>query len=408
MPDGAALILQGLPGRDYQLGTYLDTGDVNGDGYDDILTGGGISSTTILYMGSPLITSSTPQTVTTYPDEVAVSFHYEASSEDQITCDINGDGYADMILETYNKVWGVLGHPGITMTTPITIELGVDQVDFEIVGFQSTRGSFPGGGNLGCGDFDGDGISDLIVGSEYESPGGRVDAGAVFIFRGTSAITFTHPITLQAYTDADAIIEGLDGPFMVTLGDNLGARIEVADINADGKQDLILGAPGGDGINNWYPDSGEVYLLLGRELNGQSIDLAAEAQWVAYVLDDRSTYLGYSIGAGDFDRDGRDEVILGCPLCNSLSALPWTSGTTYIFDADQLQGSFFLDQAASLAIYPNPADQNFGWNVGAIDLDADGFDDPAIGKSVYWDGPNIIMFLSYPIRYQTYFPWMVK
>jgi hypothetical protein len=402
-PQQAALILQGTGGWQPQLGTYLDSGDLNGDGYDDIIVGSGTQGTTYVYLGSSNITATSPLTVMVTPSTMALTVW--GAYDGVIACNVNGDAYDDLFVENQRGLWGILGNSGLSMTHPLTMEVGIDPVDVWITGFQVDFWVSPISGNLGCGDVDGDGYDDLVVGSFGESPGGRFSAGRVYVIRGSTQISSSHPTTVDVSYQADLVIEGIDGD-RPENGDLLGTSLAVGDVNSDGRADLILGAPYADGPNNSIHSAGEVYLWLGRDLDGQTVNIGSEAKWVLYG-DGEASHLGLATGTGDVDGDGRAEVILGCESCGRLSVYPYTSGRGYAIDADQISGTHCVTTKASLEISSSEERPFLGRAVEAIDIDIDGYQDIVI-TAISWPASKvdseIVLIVSYPIRYRTFLP----
>jgi hypothetical protein len=399
MPQQAASILQGAT-QDSQLGVNLDSGDLNGDGYTDIVAG--TWSQDYVYLGSSNITKTSPLTVTVTPDAVALTIlHPDARFA---VCNLNGDGYDDLILESPQRVRGILGNAQLSMTSPLTIDVMTDPTDFTITMPPPDSWWAPAHGNLGCGDVDGDGYNDLVIGVSGESPGGRYLAGRVYVIRGSSQFTYSHPITIEVPSQADAVIEGIDGGEWGRVGgDGLGHSVAVADVNGDSLADLLLGAPGANGPNNSAQLIGESYLWLGRELHGQIVDLSTEVEWVLYG-DQEMSRLGCAIQAGDFDNDSRAEALFGCVDCNKQSVPPLAGGG-YVVDAEQVQGSHGITQVASLVVYPSAesASIGIGGNADVIDLDADGYDDLILTAGT-WGEEGRVFVLSYPVRYRIFLP----
>jgi hypothetical protein len=319
-------------------------------------------------------------------------------------CNLNGDAYDDLFVQTPNKVWG-LGSSQLSMTNPITINAQTEIVDVAITGFQPTVWETPGKSDIECGDVDGDGYNDLVIGVPGDSPGGRHTAGSVYIVRGTSQITYHQTTTVEVSSQVDTIIEGIDGN-SVQVGDSLGRDLAIADVNGDNRADLIMGARYAAGPGNkveffgYFP--GEVYLWLGRPLNGQTVDLSVETEWIVYG-DNHRGHLGGAISTGDIDGDGKVEINLDCGGCNSR-------GSVFIVEAAQIEGTQSITQAASLSIYPPVEGPYIGVTGITGDLDIDGYDDMIFSALGDDDNelPAKVFLLSYPFRQKVYMPMIVK
>ncbi len=108
-----------------------------------------------------------------------------------------------------------------------------------------------GGSVASAGAVDGDGLDDLLIGGYGDATGGEF-ACAVWLFLGSSlAAAPAGPLPMDA---ADAVFYGQEA------GDSIGQYLcDGADVNDDGRNDLVLGAWKADGT---LPDAGRVYVVL--------------------------------------------------------------------------------------------------------------------------------------------------
>jgi hypothetical protein len=415
MPQGAALVFQGTSGDEPQLGTYLDSGDMNGDGLDDIVMGSWTSDYAYLYLGSPDIQASSPLTIAASAETMALTL--SPTGDGLVLCDFNGDGYEDLFVEeliydTYEievRVWGVLGSSALTMTQPVTLTMPFD-ADITIQGPYLAMWGSPNHKNMGCGDIDGDGYPDLALGIYGASPPGRPDAGIVYLIRGDPGITLGSPVTLTMPEQADAIIEGTNGR-AGHVSDELGSSLAIADVNGDGRADLIMGAPGASGPDELLPYAGEVYLWLGRALEGQRFRVETQASWIVYG-ENASDGLGWAIATGDFDNDAYPEILLGCSGCAKGGAPWWLSGQSYVLEPLQITGMVTVTAVSQLNVIPYWNARCLGEAVHAMDLNGDGIGDLVMSAPCtnYPEGnlPGTVYVVSYPVHFRVYLPLMHK
>ncbi len=147
-------------------------------------------------------------------------------------------------------------------------------------------------------NLNGDAYPDLVVCTPWYDSSTNIDVGVVYIFYG-SANTGFNDIN---YSHADVTIQG-DG-----LGHKFGWDVaDAGDMNNDGINDLIVGAPG---VNN---DRGRAYIFYGGSIpNGITSATTASNR----ILDGLSAggYYGIAVsGIGDIDKDGFDDVVVGAP-----------------------------------------------------------------------------------------------
>jgi hypothetical protein len=210
----------------------LAAGDVNGDGTADLVVSGQQAETyddgTFVYLGSA--SGLTHQT-----------FLKNGAWELAAVGDLNGDGYADVVTATYGgdgraslggSVSAYLGSANGVRTQPqatITQDTpGVPGADEEDDWF---------GNDLSVGDVNGDGYADVAVGTIHEDVGSADIAGSVTVLRGSAAgLTGTGA---QSFTQNTAGVPGT-----AETADRFGAAVRLSDLNGDRKADLSVSADG--------------------------------------------------------------------------------------------------------------------------------------------------------------------
>jgi len=166
-------------------------------------------------------------------------------------------------------------------------------------------------------------------------------------------------------------------------GDQAGFSVDGAgDVNGDGLDDIILGAPFGDGAT---ADSGVAYVVFGKT-GGADVtlaDLAAGIGGFAITGEARNERAGYSVaGAGDVNNDGLADLIVGAPFNNNSGGTD--AGAAYLVFGKTTGATVDLGDVAAgsggFKIWGEAANDVAGWSVDGIgDLNNDGFDDIILG-----------------------------
>lgn len=248
--------------------------------------------------------------------------------------DFNADGYPDVLVGApYSNLAGIdRGAAFLFFGGP-----GADAVPDQFF-FGAGNGDLFGYSVAGDFDLNGDGYSDIMVGSTLNDAGGP-DAGRVYVYFGGPG--------------ADNIA---DRRFTGTAGSLQGACAAAGDVNDDGYDDVVVGA-------RWAPGGGRADVHLG----GPTVDEVADVTLTAIG----ANQLGYSVaGAGDVDGDGFDDVIVGVP------GFGGTKGRAHLF-----LGGSPMNGIADVSMSFGPvSDSEFGWSVGgAGDINGDGFADWLVG-----------------------------
>lgn len=313
-------------------------GDVNGDGYDDVLVGakGFNSSTGRTYLYQYSLTGSD------VPDETmngeAQNNYFGASVAS--AGDVNGDGYADVIVGAYGYSSN-LGRAYIFYGGP-----NMDNVaDVTMTGEAATK--YFGASVASAGDVNGDGYADVIVGASGDSSA----IGRAYIFYGGNPMNNT--------ADRTFIGEGVGNAFGYAVA-------SAGDMNGDGYSDVIIGAYG------FFGYYGKTYIYYGGAFMNTVVDVIMTGQ--------TGEWFGISVStAGDVNGDGYSDVIVGG------SGLSSSKGRASIFfGGPNLQSGLFTPDISLLG---EGAGQSFGISVStAGDVNGDGFSDVIVGANGYGAG----------------------
>ncbi|MBC8470372.1 MAG: FG-GAP repeat protein [Planctomycetes bacterium] len=272
------------------------SGDLNGDGYDDLIIGAPVR----IIMGRAGLTGIL--NVQTNPDVMINGVSGEAATH---AGDVDGDGLCDMIIDGGSPA----GQGGAYLflgrhTWVNSLDATDANCHIQAVGYDYDIGS----GLAGIGDINGDGYDDLLIGARAMSSSGK---GKAYIVYGRDV----WPSSMLV-TNADVVILGAnnDNDWFGRIVDGAG------DFSEDGYSDILLGALNSN-ING--DSSGEAYLIYGRGNLSGTITMPADADghWTGAAL----TRLGYAtVSAGDIDRDGRADIAISAPSAVS------SAGEVYI------------------------------------------------------------------------------
>lgn len=270
--------------------------------------------------------------------------------------DVTGDGVSDLLV-------------GAALTGPerrgaVHLYEGADHAIGTIPAW-SVFGQQPNsrfGASVAAGsDINGDGYPDVAIGApDFDGPSG-VDAGRVYIYMGSASGLPVSPSRI------------LDG---VQAGGGFGAALSFAgDVNGDGRADVLIGAPR---HSAGQTSEGRAYLFLGT-----ASGLATSSVW-AVESNLQGARFGHAVaGAGDLNKDGFGDVVIGAPGANGIGCVVASSctaaGRVYVYlggpPGPAVNPIAVLTSSGLLA-----AAGYLGTAVAGVgDFDGDGFDDLAAG-----------------------------
>ncbi len=355
-------------------------GDVNGDGYADVIVGApGFTTTDCTDAGKVYVYTGTMSGLSSSPAITIVGdcefdggeyrggeFGFSVAGAGDVDC----NGYADVIVgapgfDILNTTWFTdvgrvyvytsTGSLAVTRVWSDTGENAYDEFGWSVAS---------------AGDVDRNGCSDVIVGAPSYTTTLCSDAdpvGKVYVYTGTVSGMSTISITILGECEDDGATTYRGGEF--------GWSVATAgDVNGDGYADVIVGAPFYDTYSGgWGEDKGRAYVYTGT-----ASGIGETAVWTATGSSNLDMF-GYSVAsARDVNDDGYAEIIVGAPEYGS-------DGRVYVYYGSYVGPSFDADWTAG----GEGNGDSFGWSVaGAGDVDGDSFDDVIIGDFLYNDSGN--------------------
>jgi len=388
--------LDGMAADDLSGRSVSDAGDVNGDGFDDVIVGAFRADPNGSYSGSSYVVFgkasgfSATMDLSSLDGSNGFRLNGVAENDDSgwsvsTAGDVNGDGFDDVIV----------GAPDASLNGCL---LGSSYVVFgKASGFSATmdlssldgskgflldgvaEGDTSGWSVSNAGDVNGDGFDDVIIGAFLADSNGYWSGSSYVVFGKASGLGAT--MELPSLDGSNGFrLDGVTNDFSGASVSNAG------DVNGDGFDDLIVGAPSAE--PNGFR-SGSSYVVFGKASGfDATMDLSSLDGSNGFRLDGVAER--YSSGrsvsnAGDVNGDGLNDLIVGAYAADPNGYNGYNSGSSYVvfgkasgffatMDLSSLDGSngFRLDGVAEF--------DSSGFSVSnAGDVNGDGFDELIVG-----------------------------
>jgi len=294
-------------------------GDVDDDGFDDLLIGapysdigGNRAGQVYLFLGDTLTD------VSYSVSEAYASFYGEATYDETEYAkgvgDVDGDGLGDILVSSPKNDDGGVDAGKVYLIYGDSIQNAVRPLSLSDLAFVGEAAEDMAGSAIeGCGDVNGDGLDDLLVASPKSDVNGS-NSGKIYLITNSAMLS-----TSISLADVSQYFYGED------IGDEAGTGLSsINDLDGDGMRELIFGAPFNNSLDF---NAGKAYAYYSSDIGIGAHNLASSS--LSYAGIESNNYLGAAVSApGDLNNDGVKDLVLGAYGNNINGA---NTGKMYIF-----------------------------------------------------------------------------
>lgn len=309
--------------------------------------------------------------------------------------DIDNDGYNDLILGTGladgvpENIWNsgqVMVIFGRNQTYPGTIyDQAIKNTNEINLVIHGPSVSDYMGFCVASGNIDGDDYDDIIISAPYadgKAGAVRTNSGEVYVIYGSQRYNLGSEINLNNLAP-DLTIYGMSTTAYT------GYSLAVGNVIGDSKDDIIIGAIYGDGLNR--TNCGTVHVVEGNSRGnlGTEIDLLTDSD-VTLVGARDDDIAGVRVASGDINGDARDDIVISSYAIDPYGTRTNAGGAYIVYGDNTLPSLIDLNSSADSSFYGAAVSDYYGWGLAVGNVNGDEYDDMII-SALWGDGYNDVL-----------------